>query len=77
MPSSRRFLPTLPQLLEAPRRPFIHRDLSALQFNERVLAEARSSANPLLERVKFLAITGSNLDEFFMIRYASLDRSIR
>ncbi len=77
MPFAPRFLPTLPHLLEAPRRPFIHRDLSALQFNERVLAEARASATPLLERVKFLAITGSNLDEFFMIRYASLDRSIR
>jgi polyphosphate kinase len=72
-----RFLPTLPHLLSFPGRPFIHRDLGVLQFNERVLAEARSHANPLLERLKFLAITGSNLDEFFMIRYASLDRSIR
>jgi hypothetical protein len=72
-----RFLPTLPHLLSSPGRPFIHRDLSGLQFNERVLAEARSSANPLLERLKFFAITASNLDEFFMIRYAALDRSIR
>lgn len=72
-----RFLPTLPHLLSSPGRPFIHRDLSGLQFNERVLAEARSSSNPLLERLKFLAITASNLDEFFMIRYAALDRSIR
>lgn len=72
-----RFLPTLPHLLSSPGRPFIHRDLGGLQFNERVLAEARSSSNPLLERLKFLAITASNLDEFFMIRYASLDRSIR
>ncbi len=72
-----RFLPTLPHLLSSPGRPFIQRDLGTLQFNERVLAEARSSANPLLERLKFLAITSSNLDEFFMIRYASLDRSIR
>lgn len=71
------FLPTLPHLLSSPRRPFIHRDLSGLQFNERVLAEARSRSNPLLERLKFLAITASNLDEFFMIRYAALDRSIR
>lgn len=71
------FLPTLPHLLSWPRRPFIHRDLSGLQFNERVLAEARGRSNPLLERLKFLAITASNLDEFFMIRYASLDRSIR
>lgn len=72
-----RFLPTLPHLLSSPGRPFIHRDLGALQFNERVLAEARSTSNPLLERLKFLAITASNLDEFFMIRYAALDRSIR
>jgi polyphosphate kinase len=71
------FIPTLPHLLAAPDQPFIHRDLSALQFNERVLAEARTSQNPLLERIKFLAITASNLDEFFMIRYAALDKSIR
>jgi polyphosphate kinase len=63
--------------LVSPNRPFIHRDLSWIQFNERVLAEARSSANPWLERAKFLAITASNFDEFFMIRYASLDRTIR
>jgi polyphosphate kinase len=72
-----RFLPTLPHLLSSPGRPFIHRDLGGLQFNERVLAEARSRDNPLLERLKFLAITASNLDEFFMIRYAALDRSLR
>lgn len=71
------FIPTLPHLLASPEQPLIHRDLSWLQFNERVLAEARTSQNPLLERLKFLAITASNLDEFFMIRYASLDRSIR
>src|SRR3954468_15843936 len=71
------FLPTLPSLLSRPRTPLIHRDLSWLQFNERVLAEARASSNPLLERLKFLAITSSNLDEFFMIRLASLTRSIQ
>ena len=66
-------LPTLPSLLKGPQSPFIHRDLSWLQFNERVLSEARASAgNPLLERAKFLAISASNLDEFFMIRFASL-----
>ena len=73
-----RLLPTLPSLLSAPERPLIHRDLSWLQFNERVLDEARaSSGNPLLERGKYLAITSSNLDEFFMIRLASLGKSIR
>ncbi len=71
-----RFLPTLPSLLAAPETPIIHRDLSWLQFNDRVLSEARLTGNPLLERVKFLAITASNLDEFFMIRLASLGRSI-
>ena len=70
------FLPTLPSLLSAPNTPLIHRDLSWLQFNERVLAEARQASNPLLERAKFLAISSSNLDEFFMIRLASLGRSI-
>jgi polyphosphate kinase len=70
------FLPTLPSLLAEPNVPLIHRDLSWLQFNERVLAEARLATNPLLERAKFLAITATNLDEFFMIRMASLGRSI-
>lgn len=71
-----KFLPTLPSLLAAPNTPLIHRDLSWMQFNERVLAEARQNTNPLLERAKFLAISASNLDEFFMIRLASLTRSI-
>lgn len=70
-------LPTTPNLLVDRHRPFIHRDLSWLQFNERVLAEARLASNPVLERSKFLAITASNLDEFFMIRLSSLGRSIQ
>lgn len=76
MPTQLGFLPTLPSLLSRPQSPFIHRDLSWLQFNERVLNEARDPSNPLLERVKFLAISSSNLDEFFMIRFASLSKSI-
>src|ERR1700751_2612561 len=51
---------------------WMDRDLSWLDFNERVLAEALDERNPLLERVKFLAIFSSNLDEFFMKRIAVL-----
>src|SRR5208282_1681826 len=51
---------------------WIDRDLSWLDFNERVLAEALDERTPLLERAKFLAIFTSNLDEFFMKRIASL-----
>lgn len=70
-------IPTLTNLLVEPQVPLIHRDLSWLQFNERVLAEARPDNNPLLKKLKFLSISASNLDEFFMIRFASHVKAVR
>src|SRR5690348_1349434 len=55
---------------------FINRELSLIDFQERVLAEAAEERNPLLERVKFLAIVQSNLDEFFMVRVSGIHEQV-
>jgi polyphosphate kinase len=69
-------LPTLQPAAESATRLFFNRELSLLEFHRRVLEEALDDSNPLLERLKFLAIFSSNIDEFFMIRVSGLKEEL-
>ena len=71
-PSAQRRRAKPPATAPYPQGRYFNRDESWLLFNERVLEEAEDASNPLLERVKFLAITASNLDEFLEIRVAGI-----
>src|SRR5882672_184807 len=73
-PSSPQAVPAVPAL-DAPSL-YVNRELSWLEFNARVLAEAEDPGVPLYERIKFLSIVTANLDEFFMVRVAGLKQQL-
>ncbi|MGA9471201.1 MAG: hypothetical protein WBV36_01985, partial [Terriglobales bacterium] len=74
-PANNRAAPSTPALDDPSL--YINRELSLLAFQSRVLEEAEDDQNPLLERLKFLSIVSSNLDEFFMVRVAGLKSQLQ